>query len=357
MNVDEINDQRKIKEFKGITFSKFKKSEAKKQLIKSIKSNKVEEACYWSAEYICSGHFLELWEIIFLIVGKHIHLGNPKLPTYIELRLNLFKDILNNGYIDNELKMRNNIKIRKLFAEVICVLCYSRKKNSFEVPKIEKCEYNVINISHRLNADNVHYARKIFRKGDPQELFLAINELSWSLERKNVNMNNAVYWIEWILGFESLSKKEKKITYKCENRNISVSPPNQNDIIWMVWDVILGEAHKRGKGIKSIIESLLNIFCLKYSQGIKRKRKFLIYFSLSLLCDHVNNNIKIANNIEATQKIMSKINTIYKQIKKNEVKPQTDYLFNNSLNAGNLEKTISKLDKLNNFNNLIIRNN
>ena len=357
MNLDEINDQRKIKDFKGITFSKFKKSEAKKQLINSIRANKVEEACYWSAEYICAGHFLELWEIIFLIMGKHIHLGNPKLPTYINLRLDLFKDILNNGYIDNEIKMRNNSKIRALFAEVMCVLCYSRKKNSFDVPKIEKCEYNVINISHRLNADNVHYGRKTFRKEDPQELFLAINELSWSIEKKNVNINNAIYWIEWILGFESLSKKEKKVTYQCQNRNMPVSSNNQKDIIWMIWDVILGESRKRGQGIKSIVEALLNLFCLKYSQGVKRKRKFLIYFSLSLLCDHVNNNIKIANNIESTKNIIKRIGTIYKQIKKNEITPKTDYLFNNSLNAGNLEKTISKLDKFNNLNNLIIRNN
>ena len=357
MNLEEINDQRKTKDFKGITFSNFKKSEAKKQLINSIRANKVEEACYWSAEYICAGHFLELWEIIFFVMGKHIHLGNPKLPTYINLRLDLFKDILNNGYIDNEIKMRNNIKIRELFAEIMCVLCYSRKKNSFDVPKIEKCEYNVINISHRLNADTVHYGRKTFRKEDPQELFLAINELSWSIDKKNVNISNAIYWIEWILGFESLSKKEKKVTYQCQNRNMPVSTSNQKDIIWMIWDVILGEAHKRGTGIKSIVQSLLNLFCLKYSQGIKRKRKFLIYFSLSLLCEHINNNIKIANNIQSTKNIIDRINTIYKQIKKNEITPKTDYLFNNSLNAGNLEKTISKLDKFSNLNNLIIRNN
>ena len=58
-----------------------------------------------------------------------------------------------------------------------------------------------------------------------------------SLKKQNVNINNAIYWIEWILGFESLSKKEKKVTYQCQNRNMPVSSNNQKDIIWMIWDV------------------------------------------------------------------------------------------------------------------------
>jgi len=204
MNENDINDKRSQKEFSGITFSQFKKTDVKKQLINAILYNKLEEACYWSAEYICSGHFIDLWEIIILLIGKHIHIGNPKLSIYLELRLNFFKDMLNNGYLDNEIKMRNNQKIRELFAEIMCVMCLSRKKNSFDVPKIPNEEYNILRISYKLEADGLEYAKNNFHKDDPKELFIAVNELAFNMRSSIKNMTKSIYWVEWILGFESL---------------------------------------------------------------------------------------------------------------------------------------------------------
>ena len=62
------------------------------------------------------------------------------------------------------------------------------------------------------------------------------------------------------------------------------------------------------------------------------------------------NTIEIIHNKQLIQEIIPKVDLIYKQIKKNEQTPKTDYLFNNSINPRtNLEKTIEKIDVLNNF--------
>ena len=148
MNENDITDKRDIKEFKGITFSKYKKIDAKKELLNNLSCGKIEP-CYWSAEYICAGHYADMGNNIF-ICSKHIHLGNPKLPIYLDLRLNHFKDnILNGGYQDNILKMRNNDKIRKLFGEIISVLCLSKKKHTFDNIKVNKDDFVITKLHIR----------------------------------------------------------------------------------------------------------------------------------------------------------------------------------------------------------------
>ena len=63
------------------------------------------------------------------------------------------------------------------------------------------------------------------------------------------------------------------------------------------------------------------------------------------------------NANETVKTVCKNINNIYKKIKKNEEAPKTEYLFNNKIapNKTNLEKTIEKLDMMNNFSNYVPR--
>ena len=237
MNPNDINDARSIKQFKGITFSKFKKNDAKKELLNNLVNSKIEQSCYWCAEFVCSGHFIDLWDTIFLFSAKYIHLGNPKLPHYLNLRLNYFKSIVNNGFQENILKIRNHEKTRELFAEIICVLCLSSKKNAFENIKIDKNDLSMTRIAHKLKADSTKYAQIVFKDEDPKELFIAVNEFAWNISKNKKDSRMACYWIEWILNFETLIKKENK-KYSGSRRTVPVENKYQTDIIWILWDCL-----------------------------------------------------------------------------------------------------------------------
>lgn len=344
--MDEINDIRSSKEFKGITFSKFKKSQVKKELLISLQSCKVEKACYWSAELICAGHLKDLWECIILYMSKYIHIGNPKLPIYLELRFNNFKDIISNGYLDDELSLRNNLKIRQIFAEIILVLCYSKKKHSFEAIKIKKTEeFNMTYMASKLKATSLNFGQNSFQKDDPKEIYIGVNEFAYNIFKKNSVA--ACYWFEWLVEYENLCKKRKE---KCEAERRSFAPVDdkyQKDIIWILWDILFKQCDKQNCKLKGkILNALLSLFSIKYTSGTKKKMRYLFYFAVTLITDDNKLNIEIMEDKNLIQKIVKRINIVYKDITKNQETPQTDYLYSGIEKKSNLDKMRERLEKM-----------
>ena len=334
-----------------------KRVQLKKELLKTLYNGKIEPACYWTAEYVCAGHYGELWNIILLFMSNNIHLGNPKLPIYIEMRFNVFKSIISNGYIGNELRLRNNAKIRSLFSEIISTLCLSKTKNSFDTISVKEKDFNMANITDKLMADNVSYGKDIFMSADPREFFIAINELAYHISPKSKNLSLARYWIKWILEFDKICNNKKK-NCKAERRSfIPVELKYQMDSIWIVWELLLRESCKKGVAVKKIMASLLSLFCIRFTPASKKKKKYIIYFALSLLTEYIDLTIPLHTDIATIELVKNKINIIYKQVKKNEQSPKTSYLFNNKItnHNDNLEKTIEKLEKMDQLSHILHR--
>lgn len=347
-DIIEINDIRDSSDFKGFSFSNYKKTDVKKKLIDSILSGRIEPACYWCAELICAGHFSEVWEIILYYTSKYIYIGNPKIAIYLDMRYNTFRNNMNQGSFASELDARNNDKIRKLFAEIICTLTLSLKKPAFEQIKIKSSDdFDMTQLSNKLKAPNTDYVRNNMKYKDPRELIIAMNELSYSLSSDCKNMASACYWIEWTLEFETICKRRKQII-KCDVRNYKVDNKCRNNIIWIIWDILMDYASmQNNRLIEKTMESLVRLFCIKFTDASPKKRRYLLYYAVSLITETVNTNVEILPNRVVLQNVTDKIETIYKQIKVNEIAPKTEYLFNGLDKKKSIEKSLKRMELVN----------
>jgi hypothetical protein len=225
----------------------------------------------------------------------------------------------------------------------MCVLCEAKRRHCYADVKVKKEDFDLTHMTERFKAPNVEFANAIFLKDDPKELFIAVNEFAYNLSEAGKNSMNACYWMEWIIEFETICK-QKKEKCNCERREFAnVDTKCQMDIIWIIWDVFLEEASKRSTLIQRIVNSALNIFCLRYRPGCHKKRRPLMYFIIEVFTEPFSVEEEIVKDKAKISVITQNIHKIYKQIKKNEHSPGTDYLYQNT-KASNLEKTIEKLE-------------
>lgn len=289
-------------QFTNETFSKFKKADVKRALLTNLTESRLEPSCHWAAEMVCSGLFGELWDVIFLFFAKHIHLANPKLPLYMDLRLQQFRQEA--MHEPREMDLRNSILVRRLFAEIIAVLCISPKRLGQQPVVVHASNLSLTTLHEKLRAPDMSYLT-VFLPNDPKELFVPFNELAYAITMKN--SMEAFYWLEWVLLFESTCKKKCAITPR------EYTPRFTTDIIWLFWDIVV-----KLSPCPKITEATLSLFKVQFSPTCKQRRRHLLYYAILLCCDPFDLSIDIVQDKGVVETVTNKCNLLYKEIKKNE---------------------------------------
>jgi hypothetical protein len=184
-------------------------------------------------------------------------------------------------------------------------------------------------------------------------LFIALNEFAYHLSGEpGSSAHFACYWLEWIMEFYNICRAKKQ-QCRCERRAaVPVDDKLQMDPIWIVWQIITTRASTTEAVLTSkIVQCLFRLYCIRYTVSAKKKRRYLIYFAVSLLTQPYSEklDIIIPEYKDKITSIVQKVNAVYAEIKKNEIAPKTNYLFHNTAKA-DLDKTIAKLEMLNSMN-------
>jgi hypothetical protein len=309
MNI-EFNDSRT--HFRSITFSNCKKTQVIKKLEESLYYQNNEDALFCTAELLCSGFLLELWNLYIYYVCKYIHIDNPKLSIFLNNKFNEFKLITKQTKSD--LDLRNVKEVWALLFTITTILCECNKSTILNNMKF-KFDFNTNEVFSNLKAPDVTYIQPYFKNGDPKEMFIPLNELIYHL-KVTKNNKEIYYWIEWIIEYDIIMVKKKK-PLKCIQRDFMKT--NICNIIWMVWEILL--SFNEPEILKKIILSYLDLFSIKYNIHSNKKKIYIIFVCIMFITNNnkIDYNRKIIENTNIFQDLDENIDKFYIQIKKNEM--------------------------------------
>jgi len=347
-------------ESKSATFSGYKKTEVKTALIDAIRNSRVENACYWSAEMLCSGLFLECWEILFLILGKYIHCANPLLVQYYRRRYELFRSVMNDpSSLTPVSEMHNHPTIRKLFAEMVSTVALSEKKPTYEEVRVSDEEVeDLVLLSTKLKADRADYITDVLKPEDPRDLHIGLNEFCYHLKQTH-NMISACYWLEWLFVFAALKKKRGEPLFcACRTEYADVEKKYYKDMVWLIWETLLYVArssYSLHTSTGPTLAALFELFRVRYSGTTTcKKRKYLFYFAITLVTEGAvfGSELVSEKNKEIIRVATENIDSIYEELlggglqRKKMVADGVARSYSEQEKKKNLQDSLQKLDLL-----------
>ena len=203
------------------------------------------------------------------------------------------------------------------------------------------------------------------RSKDPEEWFVALNELAYQLSEERRNMLEACFWLEWLLEYDSYcrthskewasvnagSKKINKGATRSEMTDGLIQSKYSQDMVWAIWELLLQPS--RIITSDSLAMKLLKnshvLFCVDYTSASCSKKRFWFYFAISLRTEKSpigTEKIVPDEYRELIQRVVQKTDDVYQEIKVAEQRPTTDYLMNGIRERNHREDTIHSLQAM-----------
>jgi hypothetical protein len=216
----------------------------------------------------------------------------------------------------------------------------------------------------RVSAPYTHYY-VLKRPKDPEEWFVALNELAYQISEERHNMLEACFWIEWLLEYDSYcrthskewatanagSTKINKGSTRSEWTDGLVPSKYNQDMIWAVWELLLEPS--RLFSPDSLAMKLLKnahvLFCVDYTTASCNKKRFWFYFAISIRTEKAAIGLdKIIQDEyrELIQRVIQKSDDVYQEIKVAEQRPVTDYLMTGIRERNNQEEMVNSLQAM-----------
>lgn len=316
-----VEDTRSHQEFRVKTISGYKVTEVQSAFKKSLTENRLEEACHWGIELLCSGYIQKIFNCLFNIFTKNIYTYNPLLAEKLLIRFEFYVNIKNlltiNAKKINEkeilLKMRNVQAIRNHIIELIVIIVNSIKGKSCNLPTIK-----TMSVTEKMEARDETTIQSYIKYGDSKELQLAANEFLYSLERNN--SGNAFFWLSWISIVEKLIMKQTREDYKQGYRKIAnVENKYHYDSIWIFWEIILNKVRHRDIPVRNQVAALYRLFIFEYTNTKKGKKMPLVMCAIKYLTEIYSVNTPLINNESTLIQACGRVNLLFKEVKLNEV--------------------------------------